>query len=509
MSDTKTFLPLGGNAQLDNEESSHYDYIRYSQVDRPISTRMSAAEIKAYGLVGGIAYAVTGGVLWFFQITNCWGLNEFTMTFRCQAATGMLWTYIGALPIAGLAAAGVALWSRVQRTRAEVERAGITRDRWSNPVSTKLIHQQSPEYLAKQFMASAQFELQAAPFKQYPTGLDALNISSPAAKPADAPALTDNGASVPPMAADEWLELLNDVDGEPHILLAGKTKAGKSTLAEVLLARRVERGDDIYIIDPHYQPVNKYGETTWGGLTGVGGDSWDSVRSAMRAVKKEYDTRKRLANLGQMPEGGFKPLTVLIDEVPEIYEALKEEWQAFAGVIGSGARKYNIFAILITQSYLIKDIGGSSAKRENFVIVALNEKAKALVLAEVVDAKEKSVMMETLRGQAWSGAMVYRNDVILLDRAGTREMRPKSLDYASVWSGPSESAENDLKTDSADQTDAADDTAERKAERVAHYTAIASSGVSRKNGSAIIRTRYGGFDNNLWTEVRKDIGVAD
>jgi hypothetical protein len=501
MSDTKTFLPLGGSAQLDNEESSHHDYIRHSQIDKPITTRITAAEIKAIGLVVVPSALGLFLLLWIVKGIACWSVDPFTpVPLGCMFATGLYWFYLSAGVALAIGAPLLSIWSRIQRTRVEVERAGITRDRWSNPVSVRLVHQQTMEYMAAQFMASAQFERDVAPFKQYPTGLDALSISSPAAKSPEA--LPDNGTPVKLLPAAEWLALLNDPDGEPHILLAGKTKAGKSTLAEVILARRVERGDEVLIIDPHYQPINKYDEVTWCGLRGVGGDSWQSVKDALSAVRKEYERRKKLANLGEMPRGGFPALTVVIDEVPEIYESLRDEWEAFQAVMGSGARKYSIYIVLITQSHLIKDIGGSTAKRENFVVIGLNEKSKMLVLSDVNDTKEKQAMLEALRGQEWSAAMIYRNDIHLLDRTGTKEMRPASLEGASVWSVRPEDAESSenggARTDGrADGVMVSDD------DKIGLLRAMRRDGTTRDQAREKLARMGLGFENADWTEAGK------
>jgi hypothetical protein len=41
------------------------------------------------------------------------------------------------------------------------------------------------------------------------------------------------------------------VDEQPHTLLGGRTRAGKTWLAMALLERRIDAGADIFILDPH------------------------------------------------------------------------------------------------------------------------------------------------------------------------------------------------------------------------------------------------------------------
>lgn len=362
----------------------------------------------------------------------------------CETWSAIWWN---GLNIAGLAVVcaivyGVYrhLYYSTERVRGDALRAQTERGRYGELVYLPMYQGMTIDNAAylhmKQFAMSTQLERDIAPHKRY-SGVQTLNEGDHSSVSTDIQAQPQieaqlQSAMMPPL---DWLPLLNDVDGEPHIMISGKTKAGKSTLAEVLLAWRVDRGDDIYIIDPHYQPVNKYGEVTWCGLRGVGGDSWESVNRALTAVRTEYERRKKEANDGRMPHGGFKPLTVIIDEAPEIYEELKKEWESFQGVMGSGARKYNIFIILLTQSHLIKDIGGSTAKRENFTIVALNEKARDLVESETRDRAQKEQLLDAMRGQPWTAAMLFRGDVLLLNRTGIKDMRRETLD-APLWEPP-------------------------------------------------------------------------
>lgn len=492
----KTTLPLGGAAQDDNFRDD-------GRLDPAVDTRLRSPEIYSWAIVAGVSalllFLTLLGLRWIF----CMNVNEYTpMTFGCGAANTVFWFYVMAMPIAAIATPVVLLWGRIQRTKVESYRARITRGRYNEPVDALAVINKTPQEAWAEFQLLTRESIQAAPYRQLyglPQGLDAFNTTSNQVAPAanTAPPLPDAGPLVEAMPPDEWLALLNDPDGEPHILLAGKTKAGKSTLAETLMALRVDRGDDIFIIDPHYQPVNKYGETTWCGLKGVGGDSTEALRAALKAVRDEYERRKKLANEGQMPVGGFKPLTVVIDEALEIRDTLEKEWEAFQSVMGSGARKYNIFLILMSQSHLVKDMGGSTAKRENFVTVALNEKAKLLVLSEVTDPKERAAMVAELRGKPWTAAMSYRNEVHLLDRAGTREMRPQSLvGVASVWSAPPENSQN---LALPDQTD----------ERWSYYLEVAASLVTRDTGAKIIRAKFGGFDNNMWRDARRELGLSE
>lgn len=382
--------------------------------------------------------AVRAGVL-LVSLTVAWALWGLWKTSYCwggrnwQACAALAWweplgALLAVLVVVGLPAWRVTLWGMGEwrLAQARAARVATTFTRWGDP--QRMDQPLSLAVEMERYRLATELKARTAPYET----LHSINTYSPSFQQPKEAAALPAPANAPPVGLDTWLGWVNDPDGEPHLMISGKTKAGKSTVAEALLSARVARGDDVFIIDPHYQPVNKYGETTWCGLRGVGGDGWHTVKGALAAVRGEYERRKLAANQGEMPPGGFTPLTIIIDEAPEIYEEITREWESFQGVMGSGARKYSIYLIVITQSHFIKDIGGSTAKRENFAIVALNEKAKRLIEDEVYDHQEKAALIESLKGQPWPAAMLRQGEVCLLDRAGIRERRPARLNVA-LW----------------------------------------------------------------------------
>ena len=138
MADTKTIMPLGAATQLDNAEN-RLDYIRSDQYDKPIAAKISAAEIKAIGLVIGAFGPGLLGLLAIVQWFSCYG-QAYDLTTGCKLASGLLWGYLIVGVFLALASATALLWGRVARVRAETARANITRDRYSNPVSVDTVH---------------------------------------------------------------------------------------------------------------------------------------------------------------------------------------------------------------------------------------------------------------------------------------------------------------------------------------------------------------------------------
>ena len=414
-----TVHQLGDAAQADNTPAT-------PPHDPAVHTATSPAAIRAWGVVGGGTILVIGALLAVWRTVACWGAGRYgdECTLASGAATGF-GLVLAATPLVIVA---TLVWSRVVRVQTETRRASITRDRHGDPVAVAAVLLRGPSADDARYALATQAELTAAPYRQLPVGLDSLSVGAgaKATQEAVAPALLTGGAATRLVPTREWLDWLNAPLGDPHILVAGKTNSGKSTLAEALLARRVARGDEIIIIDPHYAPVTREGEPTWSQLPAVGGASWAAMATALLRVHAEYERRKTLASAGQLPRGGFPALTIIVDELIEARDVLRSEVERFQSVMGSGARKYSMYLVLLAQSHRIKDIGGSVAKRENFTLVALGNQASDLVHDEAL-AAEKGALLAGLRSNDRPAAMVYSGTVQLLDRSDLLGARARDL----------------------------------------------------------------------------------
>jgi hypothetical protein len=185
-----------------------------------------------------------------------------------------------------------------------------------------------------------------------------------------APQLPQAGPDAAPqlVAADEWRSW---IERAPHLLIAGRTEAGKTTLATAILIDRVLAGDAVLVLDPHYQPGK------WAGVPTIGGgNNFEAILHALPYLVGEMGARFKEFERGR-PTEDFQRLTVLIDEVPAIVSACQEltpsggrkiidpRWGKFAQRLGSEARKVRISVILLTQSTLVKDIQiNSTAARQ-------------------------------------------------------------------------------------------------------------------------------------------------
>lgn len=245
------------------------------------------------------------------------------------------------------------------------------------------------------------------------------------------PSITD----VTPAALSTEPEWLGWTDLTPHLMVAGRTDSGKTTTVEAVLARRILAGDLVLVIDPHYQAGKWLGATTIGG-----GRDYAACYQAFDATRALLDRRYTSFNAGTATSD-FTRITIVVDEVPAIIahaqmasKALYDRWLLFATSLGSEARKVRISVILLTQSPLVRDIGISSAMRENFTRIALGDTAADL-LREEPSAVRKHALLDLLRGRPYPAAMEYRNnwyalrndDIVQLARTNGAPPRAPSL----------------------------------------------------------------------------------
>lgn len=263
----------------------------------------------------------------------------------------------------------------------------------------------------------------------------AQTISYPAKVELPAPAETmqiiDSGPS--PVPDREWLDW---IDRTPHLMIAGRTEAGKTTMAEAVIAQRAAAGELLYVLDPHYQPGK------WCGLPAIGGGrGYGDVMSALGHILDEMTVRYQDFNAGKRTED-FERLTVFIDEVPALVEwcfdgkKLRDQrWMSFAKQLGSEARKVRISVILMTQSPLVQDIQINTRMRENFTRIALGD--QSLELIKECSEPRRSDLARLIEGQRYTAVMAYLNQVHVLDTANVRSLAARHVAHvARPWQPP-------------------------------------------------------------------------
>ena len=244
--------------------------------------------------------------------------------------------------------------------------------------------------------------------------------------------------NVGPLSIPDWLTAL---DEQPHAIFAARTKGGKSTMAKVGLKRRIDRGEDVFVIDPH--------SNGWLDLPAIGGGlNWPEIELAMLTILGTYRARmaereEYIRETGrELPHNHFPRLTIVFDEANESRSMIEQRhkgkanpWPLFVEVMGSGARKVGISLWLICQSALIKNLGGSTVMRRNFSVFALDH----ATIVELIEDEEpikarREAIVERLGGTQFPAATVLNGQAFLLDRAGLDQLVPPSA-VDCAWAG--------------------------------------------------------------------------
>ena len=336
-----------------------------------------------------------------------------------SAIQALLWEYPWVSAVMGLLlllVACVALlalgWTLVMRLYLWVQGSRIIRSRLDVPIDSMMVLNRDPIALEAAHLA---YETAKIPSMINPLITTWTSPQTPQAK-AEAPLLLTSGPSLVPDR--EWLGW---IERTPHLMIAGRTNAGKTTLATAILASRTS--EPLCILDPHDQPGKWFGGNAIGG-----GRDYEAIMQALAGLLGEMDTRYTAYNRGL---SAFDRLTVLIDEVPAIVLRDKKSWAQFASQLGSEARKVNMSMVLLTQSPLVRDIEISSVMRENFTRIALGDQASEL-LKEETDRNRKQALLELLKGLEYPAAMEYRGELHLLDTSNVPSLA-RSARPARLW----------------------------------------------------------------------------
>lgn len=222
-------------------------------------------------------------------------------------------------------------------------------------------------------------------------------------------------APVGAMPTQLWRDMLAE---SPHLLIYGPSKAGKSTLAQAIVA--MFDGCEYVVIDPL---PNKPGESKWGGIDFVtlddaGSDEYASIKRALVAVQAE-DARRRRAMRSETP----RQLIVIVDEVLALVDALGKTADKepvisqFIRTMGYSARHRNIKIVLLGQGKNLKDLGlDSSTARNNYAMVRAVRDPSTNVRSAYIVADDKEVPIDLRYVPQLAQATAARANVWLAHR---------------------------------------------------------------------------------------------
>jgi hypothetical protein len=484
------------------DEEAQADNFRGQELPPPepmVRTKRTAQEIFALALVLGVGALLILAVLTIWRVIVCWGASEYDLPTECKVAIGAQYGF-GGVGLVGMGAyVAISLWGHWRKLDTEALRASVVRDEMGVPTTAHLLARKQYEGYSQERLLAAQTQVAKAQAQPYGAGVDALNVSlhqNSKAEQAAAGVLLQPPDALAPLLVTDWLPKAVDAY---HLMLAAETGGGKSTTAKAILAERLRDGDEVFVIDPHFQVGN------WFDLPAVGGGrNYDDVACGLRAVQAEMNSRYEEYNAGKKE---FRRLTVLIDEVPAIYEQLADKWKDFAKQLGSEARKVNISIVLLTQSPLVQDIGVNTSMQRNFRRIALDAACIRKMLSnDELDKKRREELAVLMSGREWPATMELNGQVWFLDRTGLDRIEAPSNSHLAAWGGWDyetgasvclEESQNDQNRASTNEPD--ERTGLYSERKQAYLRALRQKGKTRDQAREILRGYGIKFENADWT----------
>lgn len=156
-----------------------------------------------------------------------------------------------------------------------------------------------------------------------------------------------------------------------HVLVFGSTGGGKSTFYRLVLAQLIAAGCDVWLLDPHYAPVDPKNGDEWWPIAQASAPrraifETHEIIAVINAAIVELDRRLKLRHLGQ-PWG--PPRFYAIEEAPILADYDPNFLQKFGKLLKEG-RKVDLFGVLSSQSALQRVLGGTSADTAQFGTLA-------------------------------------------------------------------------------------------------------------------------------------------
>lgn len=227
--------------------------------------------------------------------------------------------------------------------------------------------------------------LQVAAAQRFPAGLHSLSFHDsskmlPApevplieAAPAQLPGALDLAAlDMRPtkdrilLGIDEAGPVTVSVPDLCHVALLGSTGGGKSNLLRLIVPQLQAIGASVVLADPHFAPVDPESGEDWRPIAArlmfAPAVKAAEIDHALDYMTEELERRLERRNRG---ERFGPPLFLAFDELPVICDLVKDAPARLGRLLREG-RKVHLLTVGASQSMLIKEIGGSSALRDQY-----------------------------------------------------------------------------------------------------------------------------------------------
>lgn len=173
--------------------------------------------------------------------------------------------------------------------------------------------------------------------------------------------------------------LLQTLEAEPHRLIIGRSRGGKTTLIHEMATHWADEGARVIVCDPDAMPG------LWPGCTVVGaGNKVAEIEKVLKVTAQEYQRRQEARGQGQVE---FRPIHVVIDEAHEVLPVIDGGLKIFNDLTRRGA-KHGIHLTIGVQDKQVSTLGlqGQSELLKNFIVADVLKDSQGQRKAVIQDA---------------------------------------------------------------------------------------------------------------------------
>lgn len=178
--------------------------------------------------------------------------------------------------------------------------------------------------------------------------------------------------------------LLHLLEGEPHRLVLGHTRGGKTTLIHDMATNWSKEGSKVIVCDPDAMPG------IWPGCTVVGhGNDIEKIEQIFAVTLHEYERRQKLRGEGQRE---FSPIHLIVDEAQDVIPYVSNGTKTLEAILRRGA-KHGIFLTVGVHDKQVGTLGleGKSELLKNFIITD--------VLKDPTTGQRQAIIKDAITGK--------------------------------------------------------------------------------------------------------------
>lgn len=203
----------------------------------------------------------------------------------------------------------------------------------------------------------------------------------------------DQALATASQPSNERDPLLQTLEAEPHRLIIGRSRGGKTTLIHEMATHWADEGARVIVCDPDAMPG------LWPGCTVVGaGNKVAEIEKVLKVTAQEYQRRQEARGQGQVD---FRPIHVVIDEAHEVLPVIDGGLKIFNDLTRRGA-KHGIHLTIGVQDKQVSTLGlqGQSELLKNFIVADVlkdSQGQRKAVIADAVTGKRTAWQIPQMR----------------------------------------------------------------------------------------------------------------